>query len=106
MNAEEIKDISIKYRKHQKRLSFVLMIIIVCLGIILVGVGIFISIYSKEKFIIIAGVIMAILGGFDIPLIITFNKRTQKRIDNMTDVECAKRYCRVYGIDFNNKSQN
>ena len=108
MTAEEIKDISIKYRKHQKRLSFILMIIIVVLGIILISVGLFISIYSKEKFIIIAGVIMAILGAFDIPLMITFNNKTQKRIDNMTDVECAKRYCRIYGIDFNNnnKSQN
>lgn len=109
MTNDDIKEISVKYRKHQKRLSFVLMILIVSLGIILIGVGIFISIYSKEKFIIIAGVIMAVLGAFDIPLIIAFNKKTQNRIDKMTDIECVKRYCRVYGIDYNNyknKSQD
>ena len=46
---------------------------------------------------------MCILGGFDIPMIIAFNKKTQKRIDNMEDTECAKRYCKVYGIDYNKK---
>ena len=52
---------------------------------------------------------MAVLGAFDIPLIIAFNKKTQNRIDKMTDIECVKRYCRVYGIDYNNyknKSQD
>ena len=103
MKEEDILKYSIIYRKHQKKLSFGLMIAIIIISIILIGVGLFISIYSKEKFIIIAGVIMIILGGFDIPLIVGFNKKTQKRIDNMTDIECAKRYCRVYGIDFSKK---
>ena len=103
MTNEEIKRISLIYRKHQKRLSFGLMIAIVIIGVILIGLGLFISIYSREKYIVIAGVIMCILGGFDIPMIIAFNKKTQKRIDNMEDTECAKRYCKVYGIDYNKK---
>ena len=103
MTSEDIKKYSLIYRKHQKRLSFGLMIAIVIIGVILIGLGLFIAIYSKEKYIIIAGTIMCILGVFDIPLIIGFNKKTQKRIDDMIDTECAKRYCKVYGIDFNQK---
>ena len=69
MTEEEILEYSKIYKKHQKRLSFIIMIIIIAMGIILIGLGLFIAIYFKETFMIVAGIIMAILGGFDIPLI-------------------------------------
>ncbi len=99
MTEEEILEYSKIYKKHQKRLSFIIMIIIIVMGIILIGLGLFIAIYFKETFMIVAGIIMAILGGFDIPLIISFNKKTQIRIDKMTEIEAAKRYCKIYGIN-------
>ena len=43
---------------------------------------------------------MVILGCFDIPLIIGFNKKTQLRLDNMSNEEAVKRYCKIYGINY------
>ena len=99
MTQEEILKYSDTYKKHQKKLSFILMIIIIVMGVILIGVGLFVAIAFKELPMIVAGVIMATLGAFDIPLIIGFNKKTQIRIEVMTEEEAARRYCRIYGLN-------
>ena len=99
MTSEDIKKYSLIYRKHQKRLSFGLMIAIVIIGVILIGLGLLIAILFKELPMVVAGIIMATLGAFDIPLIIGFNKKTQIRIEVMTEEEAAKRYCKIYGLN-------
>ena len=99
MTEEEIIKYSEIYKRHQKKLSFVLMIIIIIMGVILIGLGLFVAIAFKEIPMIIAGVIMATLGAFDIPLIIGFNKKTQIRIEVMTEIEAARRYCKIYGLN-------
>lgn len=99
MTQEDIIKYSEIYKRHQKKLSFVLMIIIIAMGVILIGLGLFIAILFKELPMVVAGIIMATLGAFDIPLIIGFNKKTQIRIEVMTEEEAAKRYCKIYGLN-------
>ena len=103
MTEEEKKEKSEFYRKHQKKLAKGLMIFILIISAILIGAGLFIAIINHDKYIVIAGTVMVALGVIDIPLIIKFNINTQKRINKMSDKECIIRYCKVYGIDYEEK---
>ena len=103
MTNEDIIKYSTKYKKHQKKLSLFLMIAIIIISVILIGLGLFIAIYPNDKFLTFGGVVMIILGCFDIPMIITFNKKTQIRIDNMSNEEAVRRYCKIYGINYEEK---
>ena len=103
---------SLKYKKHQKRLILFLMIILLIFGALSIGFGLFISIYNYSKVLVIIGIIMVIIGVFDIPLAIKFYKYGVKKIDSYSKEEAYKRYCKVYGIntikakDDNNEKNN
>ncbi|MBQ3253869.1 MAG: hypothetical protein IJA65_04860, partial [Acholeplasmatales bacterium] len=70
MDIEIIKEYSKKYKTHQVRLSMVFMILLIILGIIFIGVGIFLVIYYNDMWGITA--IMILAGIFNIPLGIKF----------------------------------
>lgn len=102
MDKEKLAYYGNKYRKHQIKLSFVLMIIIVIIGAGLIGVGIFLLCLEYELYRLITAIIMILLGLSDIPLGIRFYLSMKKRIAKISDIEAVKRYAKIYGIDQDN----
>ncbi len=87
-----------KYRKHQLRLTKVITIMIFIFGILCIIGGTFLSFYFSNDIKVFIGVIVVISGILDILLSFKFNKRMTNTINDYSDTECARRYCKVYGI--------
>ena len=97
MTEEEIKQYSDIYRKHQIRLAKIIAVLIIFVAILLIIFGVIIAFISDELLIRIFGVVMTVMGIFDIPLAIWLIKKSKKTFMTFTDEECAKRYLRIYG---------
>lgn len=98
MNKDEIIEYSKIYKKHQKKLSKIITIIIIIIGFLFIAGGIIIPILEYNNDNLFLGILMIVAGILDILLIIKFDKSNQRNISNMTDEEAAKRYCKIYGI--------
>ena len=98
LQREKIEEYSQKYRSHQLKLSKGIMIFLLVIGIIIIGSGLFVAIYDFDKAKLIVGLIMIITGIADIPLAIKFNKIVSRNINALNDIECYKRYCKIYGF--------
>ena len=99
MTLEEMKKYSDIYKKHQKKLSKIIMVIVIILGISFIIGGVLIPIFNYNNDNLFLGIIMVMAGFLDILLIIKFDKSNQKNITNMSDEEASTRYCKIYGIN-------
>lgn len=97
MEKDKIEEFSKKYKSVQKKLSVAVMIFIVCLGLIFIGVGIFLCVYEYHRIRLIIGIIMVSAGLLNIGLGIKFNRFSQKNIEEMPKREAARRYSRITG---------
>ena len=98
MTKEKIEEYSKKYKHHQLKLSKGIMIFLIIVGVIIIAAGLFVSIYDFQVSKLIVGIIMIITGLLDIPLAFKFKSVTSNNINNMSDKEAYKRYCKIYGI--------
>ena len=88
----EKEDYSERYKKVSYRLALGLMIFVIVVGVVILGVGIFLAVYFQTQMLIIMGSIMGVVGILDIVLAVKFYISTKKRIANMKDSEANKRY--------------
>ncbi|MGM9969306.1 MAG: hypothetical protein ACI35S_02805 [Anaeroplasma sp.] len=99
MDNNKIKEFSDKYRKHQIKLAKGIMIFLTTLGVLFIGVGFFLILYKSDYYRIIIGIIMIIAGILNIPLGIKFKKLSIKATNSISDLEAARRYMKIYGIN-------
>ncbi len=97
MDIEKIEEFSNKYKNVQKKLSIAVMLFIILLGLVFIGVGIFLCVYEYHKVRLIIGIIMILAGLLNIALGIKFNRFSQKNISQMSKQEAARRYSRITG---------
>lgn len=97
MTKEDELEYAKKYKKTAKKLGVIISIIISIFGIIIIGLGIFLSIYNKTTIMIIVGSIMGVAGILDIILAFKFKKFTDKRLEVISNKEACFRYCKIHG---------
>ena len=98
LDKQKIEEYSVKYRAHQLKLSKGIMIFLITIGILIIACGLFIAIYYRKTENIVVGSIMVLTGLLDIPLALKFDKIVSRNINKLTDIECYKRYCKIYGF--------
>lgn len=98
MEKEKILEYSNKYKKTAYRISIVVMIFLILLGLALFGVGCWLCILKKNTTISIVGTIMIIVGMLIIYLSIKFIRFTKDNLKYMDDKTAAKKYCKIMDI--------
>lgn len=88
-----------KYKKTAKKLGLGISIFISFLGLVFIGVGIFLICYKQDLSLIIISIIMIVVGILDIILGIRFKFYTDKRLKKISDKEAIERYIRIHGYE-------
>ena len=99
MTKEEIINYANKYKKNQRILTIIVSIFIIILGLVFLGIGIFLCL--DEKILIkIIGVVMITAGFLDFMLGIRFIRFSYNNIKYMHNRDAATRYCKIHGIEY------
>ncbi len=97
MNKEKMIEYSKHYKSVQKKLSVLVMIFIIIIGLICLGVGLVLCLYKATTARIVIGSILCGVGAFNIYLGIKFNIVSQRNLKYMSDSEAARRYSKITG---------
>lgn len=96
MDKEKIEEYSKKYKSVQKKLSVVVMIFIILVGLVFLAGGIYFC-FNENKILKFVGIVMIVAGVLNVALGIKFNSFSQKNLKELPEKEAAKRYCKITG---------
>lgn len=99
MYSDKIALYAKKYRKMQSILILVLTIIFSIIGLLFVGVGLFLCCDTEEIAIIFISVIIIVAGVLNFLLAIKFRNFSINKLKKLNDNEAAKKYTKIMGIE-------